>query len=551
MTRWLKWTGTAAAMLLATTVLAACGGKTDDAAKNTQTLNLPAAAQLDTIDISKSGGFGQTGNVYESLYRLGKNGQPVAGLAASAKQSADGKTWTFTIRHDAKWSDGRVITAQDFVTSWRRSIDPKTSSPYAYLFSGVQNADAIIAGKMAPDKLGITASGKDTVRVTLDQPIGYFKVLMAYPLFGPQRADVVAKYGKKYGTQAKASVYSGPFKVSKWNGTANTWTFTKNPYYWDKDKVKLDNIKYQVVADSTTSLDLYQTGKLDMTQLDATQVASYAKDKDYHTYAYSYVSFLAYNFKAEDQAKQKLLSNRDFRQGVSAALNRKQLAKRVVGVNTLIPTGVVSTALAKNPTTGADFSKDQEVDGANTYDKTLATRKWHAAQQATGVQKAHLTLLAGADNSSDPATKEVVQYVKAQLEKLMPGLTITIKTVPSQAASDLMRSGDFDFALSGWGADFNDPASFLQILTSQSGYNYGKYNSPTYDALVEKAAVADANAPATRWTDMVNASKTLTEDQAVTPLYQSVNSWKVSPKVKGIVHNTAGTQWSYKTVVIK
>jgi oligopeptide transport system substrate-binding protein len=408
-----------------------------------------------------------------------------------------------------------------------------------------------VNGKKSPSTLGIKATDKHTVVVSLDQPIAYFKVLMAYPLFGPQNQKVVDKYGSKYGTNAKYTVYSGPFKMSKWNGTANTWTFTKNNDYWDKKAVKLDKIKYQVVSDSTTGLDLYQTGKLDMAQLDATQVANYANQSDYKTYAYSYVSYLAYNFRDKNSNLAKLFGNKDFRQGVSAALDRKTLAKKVVGVNTIIPTGFVSTDLAANPTTGKDFSVDQKVKGANTYNKKLVAKKWAAAKKATGVTSAKMTLLAGSDNGSDPATKEVVQYLKAQIENLMPGLKVSVKIVPSQSAQDLQNEGDFDLALSGWGADFNDPISFLQVMTKDSSYNKGKYNSAQYNELVTKASTTDANDPAKRWGDMVAASKLLTNDQAITPLYQSVYSWLQKPSVKGLVHNTAGTQWSYKDAYIK
>ena len=548
---WLKVVSLGTVTLLSAVVLAACGSSKSSDADKKQVLNLPASAQLDTIDISKSTGYGQTGNVFESLFRLGKNGKAEAGLAAKTKVSADGKTYTFTIRKSAKWSNGDPITAQDFVYSWQRTVTPKTASPYAYLFEGIKNASDIVNGKKDPSTLGIKATDKHTVVVSLDQPIAYFKVLMAYPLFGPQNQKVVEKYGRKYGTNAKYTVYSGPFKISKWNGTANNWTFVKNNDYWDKKAVKLDKITYNVVSDSTSSLDLYQTGKLDMTQLDATQVANYASESDYKTYAYSYVSYLAYNYQDKNTNLAKLFNNKDFRQGVSAALDRKQLAKKVVGVNTIIPTGFVSTSLASNPTTGKDFSKDQKVAGANTFNKALVTKKWAAAQKATGVKSAKITLLAGSENNSDPATKEVVQYIKAQLEKLMPGLSVTIKTMPTQSAKQLQDSGDFDLTLSGWGADFNDPISFLQVLTNSSSYNKGKYNSAKYNALVDKASTTDANDPAKRWDDMVQASQLLTTDQAVTPLYQSVYSWLQKSDVKGLVHNTAGTQWSYKNAYIK
>ena len=284
--------GVSAALLLA-----ACGqSKSSSQSQEKQVLNLSAAAALDTIDISKATGYGQTGNVFESFYRLGKKGKTTPGLAKSGSVSKDGKTWTFVIRSNAKWSNGEKITAQDFVYSWRRSINPKTASPYAYLFSGVKNAEQIIAGKKAPSSLGISAKGDNTVVVKLERPIAYFKVLMAYPLFGPQNEAFIKKTGKKYATSSKYMLYSGPFKITGWKGTNDTWSFVKNNYYWDKKVVKLKKINFQVVKTTNTGYQLYQQGKLDMTPLSSEQVKNLKSNKDFKTYPYSYVSFLAYNF---------------------------------------------------------------------------------------------------------------------------------------------------------------------------------------------------------------------------------------------------------------
>lgn len=144
--------------LVLVTVLAACGKHNSQSSGNgkyasSQVLNLSYPSSLDSIDISNMSGYGSTGNIFESLYRLGKNGSITPGLAKSTKVSKDGKTYTFTIRN-AKWSDGSKITAQDFVYSWKRTVTPATKSQYAYLFSGVKNADEIVAGKKSPSTLG-------------------------------------------------------------------------------------------------------------------------------------------------------------------------------------------------------------------------------------------------------------------------------------------------------------------------------------------------------------------------------------------------------------
>lgn len=542
----LKKMGLLLSLLVVPLALAACGQQkqANSGGASQQVLRLPATAPLNSIDISTSSGYGQTGNVFESFYRLGKKGKVTPGLAKSLQVSDDRLTYTFTLR-DAKWSNGDSIKARDFVYSWRRTLTPETKAQYTYLFDGVKNAAAINAGKMKPESLGIAAPDDKTVVITLEKPIPYFKVLMAYPLFGPQNEKIVKKYGKKYATNSKYMVYSGPFKIKGWKGTNNDWQFVKNDHYWDAKKVKLNKITYTVVSDPQTSLDLYQNDKLDLSQLSHEQVPTYQSDPEYIQYPYSYVSFLSYNYANTNADKRKILNNRNARLAFSLSFNRKQLTKKVLGNGSLVPTGFVSTDLAQNPKTGQDFAKEQKTANTMTYRPKLAKEKWAAAQAETGVKKVNLTLLAGNDNSDDPSTNIVVQYIKGQLEKL-PGLKVQIRTVPSTVANSERRKGEFDLTLTGWGADFNDPIAFLQIPESGTTYNYGKYHNSDYDALLARAAGVDANNQEKRWQDLVKASQLLSQDQGVTPLYQSVYSWMQKSKVKGIIHNTAGTQWNYK-----
>lgn len=331
-----------AVALLAGVTLVACGKQNKTGSADKQVLKLSATAPLDTIDISKATGYGQTGNVFESFYRLGEDGKPTAGLAKSGQVSKDGLTWTFKLR-EANWSNGDQITAQDFVYSWQRTINPKTKSPYSYLFSGIKNADDIVAGKKKSSELGISAPDKRTVVVTLEKPIAYFKVLMAYPLFGPQNQKVVEKYGKKYATKSQYMVYSGPFKITKWNGTSNKWSFVKNNQYWDKNKVKLNKINYTVVENTNTGYQLYQQNKLDLTPLSSQQVKNLKNSDQFKSYPYSYVAFLAYNFNDENETNRKALNNVNIRKALSLALDRKTLTKKVFGDGSSVPLGFVAT----------------------------------------------------------------------------------------------------------------------------------------------------------------------------------------------------------------
>ncbi|USJ87002.1 peptide ABC transporter substrate-binding protein [Lactiplantibacillus pentosus] len=541
----------AAIMSLAlVTVLAACGKQSSQSTgsgkyASSQVLNLSYPSSLDSIDISNMSGYGSTGNIFESLYRLGKNGSITPGLAKSTKVSKDGKTYTFTIRN-AKWSDGSKITAQDFVYSWKRTVTPATKSQYAYLFSGVKNADAIVAGKKSPDTLGVQAKGQHTFIVTLDKPITYFKKLMTYPLFGPISEKAVKKWGSKYATKAQYMLYSGPFKLTGWTGTNNKWQFVKNDQYWDKKAVHLQKINYTVNESTTTTLNLFQEKKLDLTQLSSEQVKNLKSNADYTTYPYSITAFLIYNFQDSNATIKKALNNKNIRQAISLSINRKTLVKNVIGDASTVSKTFVPQDLVKDPKNGKDFADESTVKNSTSYNKALAQKLWKQGLKETGIKKLSVTMLA----SNEESNKAITQYLKSALEKNLDGLTVNLSTIPDKVASSRAQSGNFDLYLSHWGADFTDPISHLQIMPNNSGYNYGKYNSSTYNALVKKAQNQDANKASARWQDMINAEKTIMQDQGITPLYQTNYSYLQNPKVKGIIHNTAGTQWNYKYAYI-
>ena len=525
-------------------LLAACGNgnSSNKSAAQSGTLNLSTTAPLDTIDISKSTGFGQTGNVFESFYRLGKNGKPTAGLAKNGTVSKDGKTWTFKIR-DSKWSNGDPIVAQALVYSWRRSLNPKTASPYAYLFSGVKNADAIIAGKKSPNALGISAPDKKTVVVKLNRPIAYFKVLMAYPLFGPQNEKVVKKYGNRYATEAQYQVYSGPFKIKGWNGTNDTWSFVKNNDYWDKKVVKLNKINYQVVKSNNTGYQMYQQGKLDLTPLSSEQVKNLKSNQDFTQYPYSLVRFLLYNFKDKNQINRAALNNKNIRLALSLSIDRDVVTKKVLGNGSTLPTGFVANDLASNPKTGEDFAKEQSVNNTVDYNSALAKKYWKKGLQEIGQKNLTFDVLSSNDEAD---SDQLTQYLQSQWTKELKGLKINITNIPEKSSDSRAQQGNFDIYLSHWGGDFNDPMTFMQIPMTGTSYNYGKWSNSTYDNLVKKAGNEDANNPEKRWNDLVKAAKIVNGNQAITPIYQQTTAYLQNKRVHGLIHNTAGTQWSYK-----
>ncbi|TPR17538.1 peptide ABC transporter substrate-binding protein [Apilactobacillus timberlakei] len=531
-----------ALLITAGGVLTACGNNATSKSKS-QTLNLSANSRLDTIDISKSGGYGSTGNVYESFYRLGEKGAITPGLASKGYSSRDGKTWTFKIR-SAKFSNGDPITANDFVYSWRRTVNPKTKAQYSYLFNAVKNGQQINAGNMSPNKLGIKAIDKHTVQINLNKPVAYFKTLMAYPLFGPQSKKTVQKYGSKYGTNSKYMVYSGPFKIVNWNGVGDKWSYVKNNNYWDKKAVKLNRINYSFVSDSTTSLNLYNQGLLDVTPLATDQLQNYRNDNTMKDYSYSMISYLRYNFNSQNKA----LHNKNIRRAISLSIDRSVLSQKVLYLKgSSEVTGFVPKGLAYNPINKKDFSEQQSVNDTLNYNPKLAKALFKKGLKELGMNSVSINLSNSNDNNN---SNVAAQYLKEQLESNLKGMKVQLTSLPAKIYTQNEQDGKFDVGLDTWGGDFNDPITFLQIPQKGTPYNYGKYENNKYDNLINKAENEDANNQGKRWDDLIDASKELSKDQGVTPLFQNSAYYLQKNNIHGIIHNTAGTQWNYKYAYI-
>lgn len=529
--------------------LAACGSSKSSSSSSKQTANWTESAELPTMDISKSTDVVSSNalnNTNEGLYRLGKNGKVTPGISKSTKVTNGGKTYTFTLRKNAKWSNGDKVTAKDFVYGWQRTVNPKTASQYAYLYSGIKNADAIVNGKKPVSSLGIKADGDYKLTVTLDKPIAYFDKLMGFVNFFPQNEKVVKKYGSKYGTSSKAMVYNGPYKMTGWTGTNLSWTLKKNNDYWDKKNVKMDSIKYQVVKDASTGLNLFNSNKVDFTTLSNEQVKNYKNDKNYLVRKTASTFYVEFNRDDSNATLAKAFKNKKIRQALSLAINRKSYVNNTLGNGSTVSKGYVSEDLAENPKTGKDFTSDAAVPSAVEYNLTKAKKLWKEGMKEIGESKLSIKLLS---DDTDGAKKST-EFIQGAWEKL-PGLTVSNQNVPFKTRLQRSQSGNFDTVISAWNADFTDPISFLSLFTSDNSYNNGKYDSAAYDSAVKKAEGADSNNKSARWADMVAAEKQLMNDQGVIPIYQQASATLTRSNLKGIIYNTAGSQYNLKYMSVK
>lgn len=510
-----------------------------------QVVNWSETQDLVTLDPSKLTepiDLTMNGNVNEGLYRLGNHHKIEPGIATGANVSKDGKTYTFTLRKNAKWSNGDPVTAKDFVYSWKRTINPKTASQYGYIFDGIKNANQIQANKVTADQLGVKALSDQKLQVSLERPIPYFKLLMAFPIFFPQNQNAVEKYGKRYGTSADKMVYDGPFVMKGWTGTNEKWRLVANNHYWDKKHVYLKQINDQVIKDPSTLYNLYQTKKVDVASLSGVQAKSQLKNKDMHMLQDSRIFYLEFNQKTRPAFK-----NQALRKAFSYAIDRKSFTKNVLADGSQPAEGFVTSGLANNPKTGEDFAKEANQNNQGlTYNPTKAKAQYKLALSQLHKKSLKLEILAG----DSVAAQHSAGYIQGQLEKVLPNLKLTVTNVPNKTLIQRQTHHEFDFFISNWGADYSDPYTFLQILQSNNTFNEGGWDNPTYDQLVKRAASTDANDPNARWQDLVQAQRVMMKDQGVAPIYQATIPQIRNPKIKGLAYNSAGLQYNFKGMYI-
>lgn len=520
----------ATAMTL-TLLLAACGGKSSSSSSKTS-IRVMSSDIINTMDPGLAtdviSGQAMT-NTYAGLYRFeGKSLKP--DMAKSmATVSKDKKTYTFHLRKNAKWSDGKEVTAQDFAYAWKRAIDPKTKSEYAYIFSGIENADAIIAGKKDPSTLGVKAINKTTFQVKLDKVMPYFEKMIALQTFDPIEKSNVTKWGAKYGTSAKTLTFNGPYTMKKWQGSDNKWTQTKNPKYWNAKNVKVQTLKYQVVKDPSTALNLYQDNKLDDVVISGNNAQQMQNDPAYTSITKAATYYLEMNGNSNP-----IFKNLKIRQAMSLAVNRKEFIKKVLGngsqpISTVVPSKMFYSADGKDFTTEADKAVGSET----TYNLKKAQKLFAEGMKEIGKTSASFSLM----SDDTEAAKNTLEYLQNALQKVSSSdakLTVNTKSVPFKTRLALSASRDFDMVVTAWSADFPDAISFLDLFNTGAAYNDGEWSNKTYDAAVAASKGSDATSDTKRWNDLQTAAQTLTKDMGVVPLYQLGESHLIRTSVKGM-----------------
>jgi len=560
-----KWVSTAIALTLVGTVAVGCGSNeaaqtpaaspssdtksstapTASAAKPQEIkINYPAEPPvMDSSIATAAAAFTFISAFNEGLYRIDKDGKATPGLAKDfPKISADGLTYTIDIRDNANWSDGQPVKAQDFVYAYKRTLDPATKGQYSFVVAWIKGGEAVTKAKTpeevkaAQDALGVKALSDKQLEIKLERPVAFFTSMLAFATYFPQREDIVKKYGDKFGADADKVIGAGPFILSKWDH-GQSLELVKNDKYWDAANVKLTKATVNIVKDTNTGLNLYETGAADLTEITRDQLKLYAGKPDNLSNPELRNAYIMFQTK-----KVPALANKKIRQALGMAIDRQALVDAVLGNGSAPSTGLVPAGTSDG--NGGDFRKTAG-DTQPKYDPVKAKQLFQEGLQELGMTALPKLKLNGDDTE---VAKKSLEFILSQWKQNL-GYEAEANPVPFALRIDLSAKHDFEMALSLWGADYNDPMTFLDMWVTGGDFDEGDYSNPQYDALVKQAQTEPDTAKRTK--AMVEAEKILMEDQGVAPLYFRSRAFLKKPGIEGLIMPSFGEEWELKWASVK
>ena len=521
-------------------MLAGCGSKTD-----TDTFRFASELDIQGMDstvVDDGMSFNAVHAITDGLTAVNEKGKTAPAIAKSWDVSDDGKTYTFHLRN-AKWSNGDKVTANDFVYSWRKII--KNAGNYAYMLgsggASVKNADALMElGANATDEqmatLGVTAKDDQTLVVELENKVPYFTDLMAFPCYFPQNEKFVEKCGKNYGTKPEYTLSNGAYKMTKWV-KGNKATFTKNDKYYDAKAVKTKNLEMFLVQDPKTAAQNFDNGKVDYARINSTLVDKYKGKDTFTTFNEGYLFYLQLNFKNDTVA------NKNVREALAYAINRKDLCENVLKDGSKGATGFIPSQLSTSPA-GKDFRDD--ADKYVSYDQKKAQEYLDAAKKELGTDTITIDLLYGTDESPMDTMAEYLQGSFSKLKGLKVNMVATVK---KDRIYNREANGNFQVVCTRWGPDYADPTTYLNLALTDNSNNYGKYANAKFDALMEQ--IQKESDLTKRWDLMIQAEKVMMEDMAYIPVFEKGAAALKAKNVKGLVVVPVGTPYTFKYVKLK
>ncbi len=507
-------------VLMSVFMFFSCGTSNTNSNENVITYNLEhEGISLDPQILTDSSGMNIHGLVSEGLTYTLASGKVKPALAESWEVSEDGLTWTFKLRDNIKWSNGEEITADDFVFGWERALDPNTASEYSYILFPIKNAEKYTLGEVKFDEVGVKALDDKTLEVKLENVTSYFDSLVSFVTYMPANRKFVEEKGAEYGLEPETLLYSGPYKIVKWDHNTQI-KLERNEYYYDSDSRKIDGFVIKFIADSTAALNAFKNGEIDIVSITTEQLQEFKDDTRLRKDVIARTYYLPFNMGRE------IFKNQKIREAISLAIDKEGLIETVFNNSkeasyTFTPknSGMIGIKEDFVKELGKTFKK---------YDSKRAKDLFEEGKKEMGIADFPVITLVANDGRSN---KKVVEKIQEDL-RVNLGLELNVEMVTFKERLNRMKSKEFDILLTGWGADYQDPVTFLDLLMTNNGNNTSGYSSAEYDNLII-SALKTINREK-RMNYLFEAERLIARDVPVIPLFQDTKLHLINDKVKGV-----------------
>lgn len=492
--------------------------------KDELTVNLGYELQsIDPAINDETYGFIYINHAFEGLLTKDINGKIVGGSSDKWEISEDKLKYTFHIREDAKWSDGKKLTADDFVYSYRRVVDPKTASPIAYLMYYIKNAKDINIGKKQIDTLGVTAIDENTLTIELENPTLYFEdILASGGCYVPVREDIINKYGDDWTWNPESYIGNGAYKMTE-RKPDELIAFELNTNYWDYKNQVAKKINFVLIADEYISLNAVRTGDVDFS-INAPPIGEIESLIKENLMAVSDIIGVYY---LDLNNKDKTLSDKRVRKALSLAIDRNYIVSNI-GHGKLIAAESFVPPVVK----GVEKSFREESSNfiiANNYSNNIIEAKKLLAEAGYPNGENFPILEVKVSSGFYTTVLEAIQ----EMWKNNLNIDVVVRTEESKITLPFRQSGKYQIARTSWTGDYNDPLTMLQIMTSESDINYSGFSNERYDYLINFATTSTNEKD--RMEALKEAEAILFEEMPIIPFIYRTDFLVVNPKLKNYI----------------
>ncbi len=502
---------------------------TGEALADDQTFTYSMLDEMSSLDpqiVEDVNGSAFSRDLFEGLMNQDADGNLIPGVATGYTTNDAGDVFTFTLRDNAVWSDGKPVTAGDFVYAWRRLADPETASPYQWFISvmGLKGGSAVTSGDADPSTLGVTAIDDHTLQVELDVPLSYFAATTTHASTFPSPAWVIAEHGADW-TKVGNLVGNGAYVLTEHIPNERS-TRERSTTYWNNDATILDKVVALVINDENTDLTRYLAGELDKGTVPSGQYLRLKEEYPNQATSFPRLCTYYYSFNMSESGQEALKDVR-VRQALSYAVDRSIITENILQAGQI-------DAFTFTPGATAGFEVPEVEFGALSQDERNAKAVELMADAGYGADNPlTIDLLY---NTSEGHKK--IAIAVSQMWKQTLGVEATLANMEWKTFLETRGAQDFDVARGGWCGDYNEASTFLDLLTTPSGYNDGKYSNAEVDSLMTDAkTAADPSGNYTR------VEEILANEMPLIPLYHYTGVFMLKETLKGWPYSNVEQNW--------